>query len=183
MEMGSSPDSSLSSWVICVDFLGNATKPATGDDKDATLVMLEASQRIVQDLCKSNEFQSQQIQLTHLGRRHVDEEHAVEGSINLQHNISDDRTNAASAFQQQRWAFFSIRPSRTSASTVVSTKQATHVCDKILECVQGYVTNPLFFHGITFGVSINASLAKERESFIIKQIGEEDGDVRRGRRE
>ena len=160
MEMGSSPDSSLSSLVICVDFLGNATKPATGDDKDATLVMLEASQRIVQDLCKSNEFQSQQIQLTHLGRRHVDEEHAVEGSINLQHNISDDRTNAASAFQQQRWAFFSIRPSRTSASTVVSTKQATHVCDKILECVQGYVTNPLFFHGITFGVSINASLAK-----------------------
>jgi len=127
MEMGSSPDSSLSSLVICVDFLGNATKPATGDDKDATLVMLEASQRIVQDLCKSNEFQSQQIQLTHLGRRHVDEEHAVEGSINLQHNISDDRTNAASAFQQQRWAFFSIRPSRTSASTVVSTKQATHV--------------------------------------------------------
>ena len=96
MEMGSSPDSSLSSLVICVDFLGNATKPATGDDKDATLVMLEASQRIVQDLCKSNEFQSQQIQLTHLGRRHVDEEHAVEGSINLQHNISDDRTNAAS---------------------------------------------------------------------------------------
>jgi flagellar biosynthesis/type III secretory pathway M-ring protein FliF/YscJ len=26
-------------------------------------------------------------------------------------------------------------------------------------------------------------LIKERESFIIKQIGEEDGDVRRGRRE
>ena len=26
-------------------------------------------------------------------------------------------------------------------------------------------------------------LIKERESFIVKQIGEEDGDVRRGRRE
>ena len=158
--MSLSSGSSLSSLLVCVDFLGNAKKPLTEEDKDATLVMLEASHRIVQDLCNSNEFQAERLQVVHLGRRYSEAELDVKGSNTLRHNSGEDGVNFVCAFQQQRWAFFSIRPSRTSVNTTVSVEQATCVCVKVLELVQGYVANPSFVRGITFGVSTNASLAK-----------------------
>ena len=59
-----------STFFVSVDFLGSATKQNKPpvNYKEATLLMLEASQRIVQDLCNSNEFQTERLQVSHLGR-------------------------------------------------------------------------------------------------------------------
>ena len=61
---------------LAAHFLGSATKQNKPpvNYKEATLLMLEASQRIVQDLCNSNEFQTERLQVSHLGRGLADAE-------------------------------------------------------------------------------------------------------------
>ena len=153
-----------STFFVSVDFLGSATKQNKPpvNYKEATLLMLEASQRIVQDLCNSNEFQTERLQVSHLGRGLADAESNAQEMNFFRKNggSGEDGSNAASAFPQQRWAFFSIRPSRRSANAFVSKEQVKHVCEKVVECLHGYVKNLSFVRRITFGVSTNVSLAK-----------------------
>ena len=72
-----------STFFVSVDFLGSATKQNKPpvNYKEATLLMLEASQRIVQDLCNSNEFQTERLQVSHLGRGLADAEYNAQEMI------------------------------------------------------------------------------------------------------